>query len=71
MTIADVAKKAGVSVATVSRVINGETNVRPSTYERVQQAIQALNYTPNLSARNLRRRESRVILVLARSFTEP
>ncbi len=71
MTIADVAKKAGVSVATVSRVINKEGNVRPNTYERVQQAIRDLNYTPNLSARNLRRRESRVILVLARSFTNP
>ncbi|MGM9606548.1 MAG: LacI family DNA-binding transcriptional regulator [Oscillospiraceae bacterium] len=71
MTIADVAKKAGVSVATVSRVLNGEQNVRPDTLARVRQAISELNYTPNASARNLRRRESRVILVLARSFTNP
>lgn len=71
MTIADVAKHAGVSVATVSRVLNGENNVRPDTLIRVQQAIQDLNYTPNLSARNLRRRESRVILVLSRNFTNP
>lgn len=71
MTIADVAKRAGVSVATVSRVLNGESKVRPDTLARVQQAIQELNYIPNASARNLRRRESRVILVLARSFTNP
>lgn len=71
MTIADVAKHAGVSVATVSRVINGENKVRPATQERVRRAISELNYTPNLSARNLRRRESRIILVLARSFTNP
>lgn len=71
MTIADVAKKAGVSVATVSRVLNQDEKVRPETKERVLQAIQDLNYIPNMSARNLRRRESRVILVLARNFTHP
>lgn len=71
MTIADVAKRAGVSVATVSRVLNKDEKVRPETTERVLQAIHDLNYIPNMSARNLRRRESRVILVLARNFTHP
>lgn len=71
MTIADVAAQAGVSVATVSRVLNKDPKVRPETRDRVMQAIRKLNYIPNMSARNLRRRESRVILVLARNFTHP
>ncbi|MEW6994315.1 LacI family DNA-binding transcriptional regulator [Colwelliaceae bacterium MEBiC 14330] len=52
-TINDVAKQAGVSIKTVSRVINNETSVRPLTREKVQQAVAELNYQPNLSARNL------------------
>lgn len=54
-TIKDVARKAEVSAMTVSRVLNGEPNVRPATRERVQAAIGELNYRPNLSARNLAR----------------
>ena len=52
-TINDVAKKAGVSIKTVSRVINNESSVRQLTREKVQQAVELLNYQPNLSARNL------------------
>ena len=52
-TISDVARQAGVSAMTVSRVINGETNVRPSTREAVNVAITALNYAPNPAARSL------------------
>jgi len=52
-TINDVAKKAGVSIKTVSRVINNETSVRQLTREKVQIAVDELNYQPNLSARNL------------------
>ncbi|NIJ28806.1 LacI family transcriptional regulator [Sphingomonas insulae] len=47
------AKRAGVSPMTVSRVINGETNVRPATREAVNAAITALNYAPNPAARSL------------------
>lgn len=54
-TIKDVAQSAGVSAMTVSRVLNGEANVRPETRERVQAAIRDLRYRPNLSARNLAR----------------
>lgn len=53
VTINDVAERAGVSIKTVSRVINNEPAVRASTRERVLQAVQALNYRPNLAARNL------------------
>jgi LacI family transcriptional regulator len=52
-TIADVAAAAGVSAMTVSRVINGEAKVKPSTRDQVVAAIQALNYAPNPAARSL------------------
>ena len=52
-TISDVALRAGVSQMTVSRVINGEANVRPSTREAVNEAIAALRYAPNPAARSL------------------
>lgn len=52
-TITDVARRAGVSPMTVSRVINGESNVRASTREAVTAAIEALGYTPNRAARSL------------------
>jgi len=52
-TINDVAKHAGVSIKTVSRVINNEPSVRQVTRDKVQAAVSELNYQPNLSARNL------------------
>jgi LacI family transcriptional regulator len=52
-TIADVARAAGVSAMTVSRVINGENNVRPATRDAVNAAIAALDYSPNPAARSL------------------
>lgn len=52
-TIADVAAAAGFSLMTVSRVINGEKNVRESTRKIVQKVIDDLNYSPNLAARTL------------------
>lgn len=52
-TIADVAKLAGVSTMTVSRVINAESNVRGTTREAVHAAIAQLNYAPNRAARSL------------------
>jgi LacI family repressor for deo operon, udp, cdd, tsx, nupC, and nupG len=63
-TIQDVAKEAGVSVATISRVLNNSTAVLPETRELVMEAIKKLNYKPNLLARNLRRTEAKIILVL-------
>ena len=52
-TINDVAKQAGVSIKTVSRVINNEASVRQLTRDKVLLAVDELNYQPNLSARNL------------------
>jgi LacI family transcriptional regulator len=53
VTINDVAKLAGVSMKTVSRVINKEPSVRQKTYDQVMQAVKELNYQPNTAARNL------------------
>jgi len=53
VTIHQVAERAGVSIKTVSRVLNHEINVRAETKERVQAAIAELKYRPNPSARNL------------------
>ncbi len=53
VTISDVARQAGVSPMTVSRVINAEPNVREITRQAVLAAVQALNYAPNLAARSL------------------
>ncbi len=52
-TISDVAERAGVSIKTVSRVLNDEPNVKPKTRERVMAAVGALKYRPNISARSL------------------
>ncbi|MEJ2516132.1 MAG: LacI family DNA-binding transcriptional regulator [Gammaproteobacteria bacterium] len=63
-TIDDVAALAGVSIKTVSRVVNREPNVRHSTRERVEAAIAELNYRPNRSARSLARRRSQLIVLV-------
>ncbi len=53
MNIYDVSKKAGVSIATVSRVLNGNRNVSEKTKERVLSVMEELGYTPNVFARGL------------------
>jgi LacI family transcriptional regulator len=53
VTAEDVARRAGVSPMTVSRVINGEKNVRAATREAVLAAVKELNYAPNLAAKSL------------------
>lgn len=60
-TIFDVARLAGVSHQTVSRVLNDLPNVRPATRQRVEQAIAQLRYTPSQAARSLVTRRSRTI----------
>lgn len=53
MTIYDISKKAGVSIATVSRVLNGSDKVRPSTRKKVMDIIEKYDYTPNAFARGM------------------
>ncbi|WP_449621051.1 LacI family DNA-binding transcriptional regulator [Robertmurraya sp. Marseille-Q9965] len=69
--IQEVAKKAGVSVATVSRVLNHHPSVTPKTRVKVENAIRELNYEPSMLGRNLRNSESRLLLVLIPSISNP
>ncbi len=62
--MADVARLAGVSHQTVSRVINNSTSIRPSTRQRVERAIADLGYHPNTAARALVTRRSRIIGII-------
>ncbi len=67
----DVAERAGVSVKTVSNVVNGYEHVRPETRARVQRALDELDYRPNLSARHLRRGRGGLIAVALPDLTVP
>lgn len=71
MNIYDVAKESGVSPATVSRVLNGNKNVKKSTREKVLKVIEGTNYVPNAFARNLSVGESRTIAFLVPDIENP
>jgi DNA-binding LacI/PurR family transcriptional regulator len=71
ISISAVASQAGVSIATVSRVINASKPVSADTRERVEAAVAALGYRTNPFARSLMRGESRLLLVLVPDFANP
>lgn len=64
VTIYDVAREAGVSMATVSRVVNGNPNVKPSTRKKVLRVIEELGYRPNAVARGLASKKTTTIGVV-------
>nr|WP_058909823.1 LacI family DNA-binding transcriptional regulator [Entomohabitans teleogrylli] len=68
ITLEDVAAYAGVSRATVSRVVNGDNKVKPQTRQRVEEAIAALNYAPNPAARALASSQSHTIGLVTSSY---
>lgn len=68
VTINDVAKEAGVSITTVSRVINKNYPVKESTRIKVEKAIKALDFTPNMLARGLIRNKTYTIGVIVPSI---
>jgi LacI family transcriptional regulator len=70
-TIRDVARRAGVSVATVSRVLNGQAVVSETTRQRVLTAISELGYNPNGLARGLARRRSLIVGVIVPDIANP
>ncbi len=70
-TITDVAKKAGVSIATVSRAMNSPDSVTRQTLKTVQDAMQVLNYRPNRSAQALKLQSSRTVGVVLNAFNSP
>jgi len=70
-TITDVAKQAGVSMKTVSRVLNNEPNVAKKTRERVLEVAKALRYSPNLAARGLASSKSYLIALIYDNSPSP
>jgi len=70
-TIKDVAGYAGVSIATVSNYLNASKPVSPSTARKIDRAIEALQYTANTAARNLRTRKSHEIGIILPNFDDP
>jgi LacI family transcriptional regulator len=70
-TLHDVAKRAGVSPMTVSRVVNGSDAVSPKLRERVEQALAETGYMPNKLARSLRARRTDTIALLLPDMTNP
>ncbi|MBD9539467.1 MULTISPECIES: LacI family DNA-binding transcriptional regulator [Ensifer] len=69
--IKDIAERAGVSVATVSRALSGSSLVTDETRQRINALARELNYRPNVSARNLRTRRSMSVLLVVRDVGNP
>ena len=70
-TIRDVARLAGVSTMTVSRVINNSGYTSPATRQRVERAVQELGYVPNAVARHLRSKQTKAIALVVSDITNP
>ena len=64
ITIYDVAREANVSMATVSRVVNGNPNVKPTTRKKVLEVIERLGYRPNAVARGLASKKTTTVGVI-------
>jgi len=71
MKIQEVAKRANVSVATVSRTLNNDPRVNPATAQRVWLAVQELKYVPNFQARSLVSGKSRLMGLIVSDITNP
>lgn len=71
VTVVEVAREAGVSPSTVSRIMNGTARVAPDKQRSVEQAVQRLGYRPNMMARNLVRGNSRTVGVLTQAIGSP
>ncbi|MFO7741781.1 MAG: LacI family DNA-binding transcriptional regulator [Anaerolineae bacterium] len=69
--IKDVAEKAGVSTASVSRVLSGKKNVSDEMRQRVMAAVEELDYQPNLVARSLRSKRSRTVGLIVSDIRNP
>lgn len=70
-TIKDVAKLAGTSTATVSKVMNGSYSISQETADKVRKAMEELDYHPNLRAKNFARQSARTIIFVAELGKEP
>ncbi len=70
-TINDIARMAGVSKATVSRVLNHKPDVDPATRERVMRIVEEQSFVPSINATGLAGGQSRLIGALVPAFTGP
>ena len=70
-TIIEVARRAGVSAMTVSRVVNRSGYASPATRAKVEEAIAELGYVPNAVARQLRSKRSHTIALVVSDITNP
>ncbi len=70
-SIRDVARLAGVSLGSASRVLNGASNVTPDVRQRVEQAVEHLGYRPNHVARSLRSRSSKTVGMMFTDLANP
>lgn len=71
MTMQDIARELGISIATVSRVINGHNNVSEKTKKKVLEYVEQKGYTPNAIAQNLSKKENKTIAVLVPNIGNP
>ena len=71
MKMKDIARELGLSIATVSRVVNNHNNVNEETKRKVQEFIEKKNYTPNVIAQNLSKMENRTIALLVPNISNP
>ena len=71
MNIYDIAKEAGVSISTVSRVLNNKGNVNENTRKNVMEILQKHNYTPSAIARGLVNKSMRTVAVLTVDIRVP
>ncbi|MCP1640149.1 LacI family DNA-binding transcriptional regulator [Streptococcus gallinaceus] len=71
ITMKDVARLAGVSVGTVSRVINGKSDLKPTTLNKVNLAIEELNYIPDIYARGMKTSKTDTVALILPSIWHP
>ena len=69
--IKDIAAKAGVSIATVSRALRQPELVKEKTARRIEEAVRELDYTPNLMATSLRRQKADAVIIAMMKFCDP
>ena len=70
-TMAEIAKMAGVSIGTVSRVVNNKNKVHPETRARIQTLVDLLNYQPSATARGLALRRTENIMLQVPNIADP
>ena len=68
-TIREISDRAGVSIATVSKVLNNKSGVKQETADRILQIADQLNYRPNLNARSLKLGDARTIGIITEDLT--